>query len=502
MIALALAFALSFVVSVALESRPPSLKPLAMPGRALALRLALHLALFAAAFALSWRPWHAGFVAVATAFLFGAGSAMKARILGESVVFSDFALVKLAMRHPRLYYAERLAEPRALAVFAVIAVATAVWFAIEPPIFPANLPSGGWALLTLPALVSAAAVLALRSEAAARAARALLGERPQLEEDVARFGLGGAMTLHWLAWRRQERPSAAARAAIESAPVLRRGEGPNVVIAIQCESFVDVAARGASGPELAAYRALAREALAFGRCRVAAEGAYTMRAEFGFLTAIPHEALGFDVFDPYLVAEPYAEASIGRRMKAAGRRTVFLHPYDRRFFARDELMPKLGFDRFVDQSAFANADRFGPYVGDEAVAEAILAEIEAARGEPLFLFAVTIENHGPWGPGRLAGIDDPAAQYGRHLQNSDRMIGRLAEALRGRPGGGLLCVYGDHAPARTILPELTDRRAADYLLWDSRAAGARDDASAEAPARLDLDVDEIGRLLLRHASLR
>lgn len=492
MIALLVAFALSFVVSVALESQPPSLKPLVAPKRALALRLLLHLALFAGAFALSWRPYHAGFVTIATAFLFGAGSAMKARILGEPVVFSDFALVRNAIRHPRLYYAHKLAEPPALAVFAAIAAATAIWFAIEPSILPAR----GWPLLALPVAVSAAAVFALRSAAASGLATTLVGDRPNLDADVARFGLGAAMTLHWLAWRGQERPTRAARDAIAAAPRLRAGEGPDVVIAIQCESFVDVAARGAPGPDLPAYRALARESVAWGRCRVPAEGAYTMRAEFGFLTAVPLGALGFDVFDPYLVTDHYAEASIGRRMKAAGRSTVFLHPYDRRFFRRDMFVPELGFDRFVDQEAFAPEDRFGPYVGDEAVADAIIREVEAADG-PLFLFAVTIENHGPWSPGRLPGIDDPAAQYARHLENSDRMIGRLAEALRTRPGGGLLCVYGDHAPARTILPELPDRRAADYLIWDARRP-----AGPSPTARLDLDVDAVGRLTLEHASLR
>lgn len=493
MIALFLAFSLSFVVALALESQPPSLRALRAPRTALLLRLFVHLAIFAAAFSLSWRPFHAAFVTVATAFLFGAGSAMKARILGEPVVFSDFALVKLAIRHPRLYYAEKLGEPRALAVFAAIAAATVVWFALEPSI----LPEGRWALLPAPVVVAAAAVATLRSRAASRAAATLVGDTPDLDADVRRFGLGATMTLHWLAWRRQERPSARARAAIASAPVLRAGHGPDVVIAIQCESFVDIAARGVPGPELPAYRSLAPEAVAWGRCRVPAEGAYTMRAEFGFLTAIPLDTIGFDVFDPYIPARAYAEASIARRMKAAGRKTVFLHPYDRRFFARDELMPELGFDRFVDQSAFSPSDRFGPYVGDAAVAEAILKEVEAAR-EPLFLFAVTIENHGPWGAGRLTGVDDPAAQYARHLENSDRMIGRIAEALRARPSGGTLCLYGDHAPARTILPGLPDRRAADYLIWDAKQAGD----SRSVQERLDVSIDEVGRRLLEHVSLR
>jgi phosphoglycerol transferase MdoB-like AlkP superfamily enzyme len=485
--ALALAFALSFVASLAFESRPPSLAALGAPPQALLVRLILHLALFAGAFALSWRPWHAAFVVCVVAFLFGAGSAMKRRILGEPVVFSDFALVRLAIRHPRLYYAEKLAEPRWLAIFAAIAVATAVWFALEPSI----LPPGGAPLLAVPPLVCGLAVWVLRSETLWLLACGLVGDRPDLEADIARFGLGGAMTLHWLAWRRQARPSPAATAAMAEARTPGT-DGPPLVVAIQCESFLDLGARGIAGPALPNWRALTREAAAWGRCRVPAEGAYTMRAEFGFLTGLPTAALGFDAFDPYLTADAYAEASLARRLKAAGRSAVFIHPYDRRFFARDELVPKLGFDRFVHGGAFAEAGRFGPYVSDAAVAAALEAEIAAAAG-PTFLFVVTIENHGPWGPGRLPGVDDPAAQYALHLENADRMIGRIAAALRGRPGGALLCVYGDHAPARTLHPAMEDRRAADYLVWDSRAP-------AERPSeRLDLDVDAVGRLLLERS---
>lgn len=481
-----LAFVASFLISLAVETWPPSLAAFRAPPRALMFRLALHSALFLGAFSLSWRPWHAAFVTATVCGLFGAGSAIKRRILGEPLIFSDFALVRNAVRHPRLYYAERLAEPRALAGFAALIVATAAWFAVEPSI----LPSGGVILALGPALITALLVSALLSPAAARAAGPLVPNAPDPATEEARLGLGASMLAHWLVWRRRERPSPEARAAISALPAPRTARGgPPLIVAIQCESFVDVAARGLPGPELPCYRRLAGESLAWGRCEVPAEGAYTMRSEFAFLTGLPRSALGLDAYDPYLTAASYAEASLARRFAASGRRAVFMHPYDRRFFDRDALMPALGFERFVDGEAFARAERFGPYVADAAVGGAIAAEIKAAR-EPTFLFVVTMENHGPWGPGRIAGLPDPAQQYARHLENADRMIGRVAQALAERPGGGVLCVYGDHAPARTLHPDLPDRRASDYLLWDSRAASNR------GAARQDLSIDALNRLML------
>lgn len=489
MTALIVAFALSFVVSIAVENRPMGLLALRAPWRALLIRATLHLAFYSAAFSLSWRPWHAAFVVCAVALLFGAGSAMKRRIIGEPVVFSDFALVRNAIRHPRLYYAERLAEPRALALFAALGLATVLWFALEAP---SPRPSSWW-MLAIPPLVCAGAVVLLRSAHASAAATALVGSVPHLEGDIARFGLGGAMTLQWLAWRAQERPSPAARAAMEE----RRPQppaGPKIVVAIQCESFVDIGARGTDGPDLPGYRALAQEAVAWGRCRTAAaEGAYTMRTEFSFLTGLPRETLGFDVFDPYLAHSAYARASIARHLKASGWRTVFIHPYDRRFFARDELIPDFGFDRFVDGEAFADAERFGPYVTDAAVADMIAAEVAAADA-PTFLFAVTIENHGPWGPGRIPGVDGAAEQYALHLQNADRMIASVAETLRTVAGGAVLAIYGDHAPARTIYPDLPHRTSADYLLWDSRELRQ----TPSSPHHLEIDA--VGRMLMRQVA--
>jgi phosphoglycerol transferase MdoB-like AlkP superfamily enzyme len=482
--ALALSFVVSFALSLVLERFPPGAGLVRMTAPALLGRLALHLFLFSAFFALSWRPFHAGFVTVALAGLFAAGDAMKRRILGEPLLFSDFALVRLAVRHPRLYYADRLKSPRALAALTAVALATVVWFWIEPTTLP---PDASWLLLAPPAL-GMLLLIAARTRAASRFAHRVVGDRPAPEEDVERFGLGAAMLLHWLAWREMKRPSQAARAFMATTPATPSAGGPAIVVAIQCESFVDLAARGLRGPALPFWSELRASALAWGKVRVpAAEGAYTMRSEFGFLTGVPDDALGLDGFDPYLTVESYTEASIARRCVESGRRTIFIHPYDRRFFERDRVMAALGFERAIYGEAFQGAERLGPYVSDAALADAIVAEIEAAQ-EPVFIFAVSIENHGPWGPGRIVGVEDPAAQYALHLESADRMVGRVAEALRRKPGGGVLCAYGDHAPARTLHPELPARNSADYVLWHSTSEGTR-------TAARDLPIDALGRLL-------
>lgn len=485
--AFAAAFLLSFALALAVETWPPSLAAFRAPTRALAIRALVHVAVYAAFFSLSWRPWHAALATVVVAGLLGVGSAVKRSILGEPLIVTDAWLVRFAMKHPRLYYAERLVRPPALAALAALAAATVAWFAVETPI----LPDGAGLLVLLPPAVAAAAVAALGSTPVAAMVRSLAADPVDPDGDVARNGLVATLATHAALRRRMERPSPRAKALAATLPTPRAAErAARTVVAIQCESFVDIASRGLDGPPLPAFERLRSEAIAWGRCRVPAEGAYTMRSEFGFLTGLSSNALGLDALDPFLVAPSYVPPTLAHRFAAAGRETVLVHPYDRRFFERDRLFPILGFSRFVAGEAFEGAPRFGRYVADEAVAAWIEREI-AGTDRPQFLFVVTIENHGPWGPGRIPGVDAPEAQYAAHLANADRMIGRVASALRALPGGGTLCVYGDHAPGRTLHPGLPDRRATDYVLWDSRWA-----QSPRRREREDLEVAELGRALL------
>ena len=137
------------------------------------------------------------------------------------------------------------------------------------------------------------------------------------------------------------------------------------------------------------------------------------------------------------------------------------------------------------EEAFAGAPRIGPYVGDVALAERVLAEVRARTG-PLFLFCVTMENHGPWKPGRLPGLDDPHAQYLHHVAHTGAAVERLIAGLEGMPA--TLCVFGDHAPSLPNCRPGFGGTATDYAVLRFGAVGA-------APVRIDLTANALGRQL-------
>ena|GEM_PF-119688 len=271
------------------------------------------------------------------------------------------------------------------------------------------------------------------------------------------------------------------------------------LISIQSESFFDVRDLwpGVRPEVLGQFDLLARESLAHGKLQVAAWGANTVRTEFAYLTGIPAERLGVHRFNPYRVLARQGLPSIASRLKAMGYRTVCIHPYDGSFYGRDKVLPALGFDEFIDVRAFNASEKAGPFIGDCAVAEKIRALLQApGRKQPLFIHAVTMENHGPlhletvdahelptWFDRPLQPGMKDLAPYLRHIGNADRMLGMLRETLLANPNEALLCFFGDHVP---ILPEVYQAIGApdgdtDYLLWSNR----RQPGSNACPIRVE-----------------
>jgi phosphoglycerol transferase MdoB-like AlkP superfamily enzyme len=210
-----------------------------------------------------------------------------------------------------------------------------------------------------------------------------------------------------------------------------------------------------------------------------------VRTEFAFLCGIGENELGVHRFNPYrAIAAGWKVLSLASCLKRLGYRTVCIHPFPASFYRRDRVYPRLGFDEFLDIRAFGGAAQFGPYIGDAAVTDRIETALRGACG-PTFLFAITMENHGPLHLERVVPPDigelyarsppvgcDDLTIYLRHLRNADRMISRLRQMLERCERPASLCWYGDHVP---IMPAVYETFGApqgevDYVLWDNRRA--------------------------------
>lgn len=486
----AIAFGLSFVLSCLAErfsarrdAPPPSLA--AIPARAVLFGLLLLV------FVGSWgRPLLGAVSAFVTVAVTTAVSHRKRQLVGEPLNFSDFGLLRMIVRHPDLYYMGFMARPPFLLVAAAFLGLLGFCLWAEPAY---GFLSGPTSVIAI-AFVAALVVVAWRIAPVPGVAEPLrrLVPAPDPERHVGRWGLLLTLAIYALRWRAEiERDYAVAspdgdRADHVDEPPL----DPDRVVVVQFESFLDPARSGLAPIRLPGLAKARELAVLHGPLRVPAHGAFTMRSEHAVLSGLSDAELGFRRFDPYLTTRGPAPDTLAGSLRARGFRTVFLHPFRAGFFGRDRVVPRLGFDRLVFEDGFAGDERIGPYVSDRATARRVLLELQAPGRA--FVCAVTMENHGPWGPGRFPDESDPTRQYLGHLAGSDAAIDVLLDGLSALPGTTLLCLYGDHPP---ILPGVVPSAEpeTDYAVL---LVGAP--PSISRPPR-PMRADQLGRTLRRLA---
>ena len=425
----------------------------------------------------------------------GAGFALadrtKRQVLREPVVFSEMSELRHVFTHPQLYLP--FAGPALVIGGAAAAIALCLaLLSLEPGLWRPD----PLLILFYTSTVVAAAWLMSREPALGAAATALreLGVTGEPYNDAATLG-PFAMVLTYGVIARAERAARRARHAVFPAPALRKActtSGVPLVL-VQCESFFDARRVSPLVPEnlLPGYDACCRDGGTFGRLEVGGWGANTMRAEFAVLTGIPESELGYDRFNPYHAFARTPTASLAWRLRSQGYHTVCLHPFDRGFFRRDLTLPALGFETFLGIESLGGSRR-PPYYSDPDLAQHVLRVLDA-KGPEVFIFAITMGNHGPWresGPPidpELRQRFDPAGvpqggellRYLDGLRRSDEMLQILMSGLQHRDERAVLGFYGDHLPS---LPQAFghfgfDEWGSDYVVW--RRAAAR-------PRQLDL----------------
>lgn len=401
--------------------------------------LLLHLLVMTSVFAL----WLAGFgnataaavLATAAMALFTVASNAKYKMLGEPLVFSDLALIAGIFRHPRFYFTAIPRHQRwVIAAGGSLAlVALLLLFSTE---LQPHLTGSGLLLLAGGALWLFMRAGRLNS----------LAPSPDLAGDVARFGLIATLLLYW--WRWRHTPDPGPRPPLASIDGSASPAAPQLIVIVQCESFADpLDITGETAPVLPGLDRARAIAWQHGDLHVSGFGAYTMRTEYGVLFGRSETALGFRHFDPFLTAHGEVSYALPARLAGAGYQSSFVHPHDLRFYSRDRLMPAIGFDEVIGDSSFAPILPGGSRYVDDRTLGAKLVDLAIRSAAPRLIYAVTMENHGPWDSDNAQDAAGRWDAYLGRLRSSDAMLGDLIQHLSndGRPA--LLVFFGDHRPS-------------------------------------------------------
>ncbi|MFK2899908.1 LTA synthase family protein [Dyella jejuensis] len=299
------------------------------------------------------------------------------------------------------------------------------------------------------------------------------------------------------------------------APVDQGTALPDIVV-VQSESFFDPSiVRGYENARLTPnLDRLAGEGMS-GPLHVPTFGGGTIRTEFEVLTGLSLRYFSAMQF-PYLQLNDKVVPSMVRVLRSHGYETVAIHGNDPTFWNRNTAFKALGFDRFVSQSGFpANAAMDGKYMADSAMTDEIMAQLKDS-GPPQFLFAISLEAHGPYDvtpsdpsardatpvPSAIDAKDKRQVQnYLYHMQHADQQLGRLAALLSRRNRPTLLLFYGDHLPGLNDAYRETGfvngqdmlSQAGTWLLIDPRNPGR--------PQRIDMASWMLPGLLLERAGI-
>jgi len=244
-------------------------------------------------------------------------------------------------------------------------------------------------------------------------------------------------------------------------------------------------------------------------------GGMTANVEFEALTGFSNALLPYGSI-PYqqYVREPIP--SLATFLGGEGYETLAIHPFVGWFWNRSKVYESFGFDRFLSEENLPALEKRGPLVSDAALTEEMIRQADAAD-RPLFMFAVSLQSHGPYEPGRYpdpshtvsAPVSDWAEAsiltYAEGASDADKSLKRLIEWAKQRERPTVIAFFGDHLPplgpvyvetgflAEPVAPrkgsaaDMAAHHETPLVVWSNRTGVVRDIGTV-SPAYLPMHV--------------
>ncbi|HEX2955967.1 MAG TPA: sulfatase-like hydrolase/transferase [Chitinispirillaceae bacterium] len=206
-------------------------------------------------------------------------------------------------------------------------------------------------------------------------------------------------------------------------------------------------------------------------------GGNTCNAEFEVLTGMSHS-----YFPPGVIAYnqsiTHPVPSIVRVFKENGYRTTGIHTFKQWFWNRTNVYRHFGFDSFISQENMTNPKYKGFYISDQELASQVISTA-SVNGQPDFIFAISMQNHGPYDLKRYDTLDCPLStqlsvdadrelnNYVQGLIDADRSLKMIARYIDTTRTPTLLLFFGDHLPGFSRLYDETGfkEKTLTDVLW-------------------------------------
>ena len=233
---------------------------------------------------------------------------------------------------------------------------------------------------------------------------------------------------------------------------------PNIVV-IMNESFSDLRFGGAeisSNIPVTPFLDSLEENTVKGYALTSVFGGSTANSEFEVLTGnsmafMPEGSI------PYQQYVKRQTASLAWLLEDRGYESLATHPYYADGWSRTTAYPLLGFRESTFLEDYPGEDLIRSYISDQEMYEYVLEKLDETEDAPLFLFGITMQNHGGYSYSGenytqeiwLEGYDQDyplAEQYLTLIHRSDAALEYFLKELEAFPEDTVVLFFGDHLP--------------------------------------------------------
>ena len=238
---------------------------------------------------------------------------------------------------------------------------------------------------------------------------------------------------------------------------------PNIVV-IMNEAFSDLSVLGdyTTNTEVMPFINSLSENTQKGWMYSSVKGGNTANTEFEFLTGLSMYFLptGSIPYQQYIKSEV---PSLASQLSSIGYTSVSMHPYYPKGWNRNTVYDDLGFEEKYFKDDFSNPEILRTYISDWTTYQKIISRYEEkSSDERLFVFDVTMQNHGSYVKRYSNFIPDVSVlggsgtylkateQYLSLIKRSDEAFKQLVEYFEKQSEPTIIMMFGDHQPADYI----------------------------------------------------
>lgn len=252
------------------------------------------------------------------------------------------------------------------------------------------------------------------------------------------------------------------------------------IIVIMDEAFADLQVAGefSTNREVMPFISSLKDDAVRGYALASVYGGNTSNSEYEFLTGHSLAWLSPNVvpYQQYIRSPAYSMVSYLK--DTYDYRCVAMHPYLSTGWNRPDAYRYLGFDACYFIEDFPQEKYIRDYVSDQEMFEFLIKTYEEQKEEPLFLFGVTMQNHGAYtytGDDfnkhielrEQAGVYPEVEQYLSLIHETDKAVEYLITYFQRVDEDVVIVFFGDHQPKM------------DEAFYEMIAGGAADDLDAQ-----------------------